>query len=114
MRTTFAPDNVLQSELGRANRVFTSEQGSVFKLAQHLETGQWAIWLMYTETHDEKRLWEDTKHLSVEDTIKVQDNYKLDTPLKMAMKVDDDINPEYARSNEGIFEIRCMNILSSY
>ena len=112
MNKTFAPDNIKASELGRADRVF-KEGGHVFKLAQHLETGQWAIWMMYTDTHDEARLWAETKHLSVEETIKVQDNYKLDKPVEMAMKVDDDISPEYARENEGIFECRCIDILHS-
>ena len=113
MNNHIAPDEVLRSELGRADRVFTSPSGSVFKLAQHVATGQWAIWLMTTETHDEDRMWAETKHLSVQDTIEVMDNYKLDTPIKKAYKVDDDINPEYARSNYGIFEVRCMNILAS-
>jgi hypothetical protein len=113
MTNTTAPYEVLRSELGRADRVFTSDAGSVFKLAQHIETGQWAIWLMTTETHDEDRLWAETKHLSIDETIKVQDNYKLDKPIQKALKVDEDISPEYARSNEGIFECRCMNILAS-
>lgn len=112
MNKTIAPYNVKASELGRADRVF-EERGITFKLAQHIETGQWAIWMMYTETHDEARLWEDTKHLSVEETIKVMDNYKLDEPIKMATKVDEDISPQYARENEGIFECRCIDILHS-
>jgi len=113
MNKQIAPDEVLRSELGRADRVFTSDSGSVFKLAQHIETGQWAIWLMTTQSHDDERMWAETKHLSVEDTIEVMDNYKLETPLETAYKVDDDISPEYARSNEGIFECRCMDIIAS-
>ena len=112
MTTTSAPYEVKASELGRANRVF-KEGVHVFKLAQHLETGEWAIWMMYTETHDQARLWAETKHLSFGETMKVYDNYKLDKPIEMATKVDDDISPEYARENEGIFECRCIDILHS-
>jgi hypothetical protein len=111
--TTIAPSEILRSELGRAVRVFKGDNGSVFKLAQHTETGQWAIWLMTTETHDEDRLWAETKHLSVDEVIEVMDDYKLKTPIEKALKVDDDISPEYAKENEGIFEMRCLNIISS-
>lgn len=106
----YAPQDVKATELGRADRVF-EEGGRTFKLAQHLETGQWAIWMMYTETHDEKLWWAETKHLPFDEAGELRKNYKLEEPARMAMKVDDDISPDYARSNEGIFETRCLSVL---
>ena len=112
MNTTTAPYEVQASELGRAARV--SKLGhSTYKLAQHVETGQWAIWSFYSETHDMDTWYNETKNLSVEESRKVWDNYKLASPVEMALKVDDDISPEYARENEGIFEVRCYNIHTS-
>jgi predicted carbohydrate-binding protein with CBM5 and CBM33 domain len=110
----YAPQQVERVELGKADRVFEAAKGHVFKLAQHIESGQWAIWLMTTETHDQEKMWAETKHLSIEETIAVMDNYKLPKPIKTALLVDDDISPEYARSNEGIFEMRCLNIVEEF
>jgi hypothetical protein len=107
---TFAPYEVKADELGRADRVF-KERGTTFKLAQHLETGQWAIWMMYTEKYDEEAFFAATRGMSVEESSDLLENFKLAKPVKMATKVDDDISPEYARENEGIFEIRCVSVL---
>lgn len=99
------------SELGRADRVY-EVRGMVFKLAQHLKTGEWAIWIVMTETHDEERFWAECGSMPIDEAMAVRDEYKLAEPVNMALKVDDDMTPEYARSNEGIFEIRCHDVLS--
>jgi hypothetical protein len=50
--------------------------------------------------------------LSFDEAAKQAEMPKLAEPLKLAMLVDDDISPEYARENEGIFEYRCYNVLA--
>jgi len=108
--------DINQSELGRAVRVFR-EGGRTFKLAQYLETGRWGIWMTYTQTDDYDTFSKNcdalqAQGLSLEDAAKQAEMPKLAEPLKMAMLVDDDISPEYARENEGIFEYRCYNVLA--
>ena len=108
-------NDINQSELGRAVRVFR-ENGHTFKLAQHLESGRWGIWLTRTETTD----WEGfdrnfealrAQGLSFDEAARQAEVPKLAEPLKLAMLVDDDISPDYARENDGIFEWRCYKIL---
>jgi hypothetical protein len=108
--------DINQSELGKAVRVF-HEAGHVFKLAQHLESGRWGIWMTYTQADDWDAFNENfdalrAQGLSFEDAAKQAEMPKLAEPLELAMLVDDDISPEYARENEGIFEHRCYNVLA--
>lgn len=108
-------ETINQSELGKADRVFT-EYGHTFKLAEHLETGVWAIWHTSTLTDDWDTFFANcdelmAQGLDLETAAKQAECPKLAEPVKVAMLVSE-LTPEYARENDGIFETRCLDVIS--
>jgi len=118
MSKQFAPDECDQAEIGRAYRVYKTDNGGVYKLAPHIETGQWAIWSFYVERDD----W-DAWHPMVDAAIAAGEEMekaarripvpKLAQPKKVAQKLDDDVSVEWAKE-EGNFLMRCYNHESGY
>lgn len=118
MSKQFAPDECDQSEIGRAFRVYKTDKGGVYKLAPHIETGQWAIWSFYNEPND----WEAWHPMvdaaiaagqSMEEAASTIPVPKLPKAKKVAFKLDDDVSVEWAKE-EGNFEYRCYNHESGY
>lgn len=118
MSKKYAPYECDQSEIGRAFRVYKTNKGWIYKLAPHIETGQWAIWWYY----DEKIDWPAWEALidqevaagkTLEEAAKSVPRPKLDKPKKVAVKLDDDVSVEWAKE-EGNFESRCWKHESGY
>lgn len=118
MSKQFAPYECEQSEIGRAFRVYKTSKGWVYKLAPHIETGQWAIWWFYDESND----WDAWHPLidsavaagqTLEEAAKSIPCPKLPKAKKVALKLDDDVSVEWAKQ-AGHFEDRCLKHESGY